>query len=105
MLYVREKQKRLYVDCSDKVGPLERGVLRESQHMDSGSLCHCTNRPISVRRARFQMHSSNSRMCLTAGQFTGRKPALVNKLRHTRAAAAGVSAMDMKKIIVLGILY
>ena len=36
------------------------------------------------------------------GQFTGRRPAMAGKLRPQRAAAAGVSAMDMKKIIVLG---
>ena len=36
------------------------------------------------------------------GQFAGRKPAMAGKLRPARAAAAGVSAMDMKKIIVLG---
>ena len=36
------------------------------------------------------------------GQFTGRKPVLTNKLKPVRAAAAGVCAVDMKKIIVLG---
>ena len=36
------------------------------------------------------------------GQFTGRKPVLTNKVKPVRAAAAGVCAMDMKKIIVLG---
>jgi len=38
-----------------------------------------------------------------SGQFSCRKPlAMTGKLRPARAAAAGVSAMDMKKIIVLG---
>ena len=36
------------------------------------------------------------------GSFAGRKPALAAKPRAARKAAAGVSAMDMKKIIVLG---
>jgi hypothetical protein len=37
-----------------------------------------------------------------AGQFTGRKAPLAGKLRPARANAAGVSAMNMKKILVLG---
>lgn len=37
-----------------------------------------------------------------SGQFSGGKQAVAGKLRPARAAAAGVSAMAMKKIIVLG---
>ena len=37
-----------------------------------------------------------------AGQFTGRKAPLAGKVRSARANAAGVSAMNMKKILVLG---
>jgi UDP-sulfoquinovose synthase len=37
-----------------------------------------------------------------AGHFTGRKAPLAGKVRSARANAVGVSAMNMKQILVLG---